>query len=167
MRTDGFGITQSTRLPGARKMGTKKRIIGPRSGFLKDDYARILASIITIFIAATGFSVYHYTHASINIRDATTDTILMISTTVDCSKAQSYADRLICHDPELAYDENRIEETLSTAKADAQSQDDFRLSVADDWGSRETCRNKPCLIAWYARENSWIERVKDTGQVGY
>lgn len=75
----------------------------------------------------------------------------VISPSFDCNKARSTAEALICADSELAEMDVHIAYLHGKAKAAAADKKDFasRTTGALTWRDKN-CREKACLVSWYA-----------------
>jgi len=74
-------------------------------------------------------------------------------TSFDCSKARSYAEKLICQDPELAQHDRELADELAKAKLAASDQTALKAHARQAWNYRETaCQDRECLIRWYVDE---------------
>jgi hypothetical protein len=78
----------------------------------------------------------------------------------DCAKARSRTEKLICADPELAQldrDLGRLNVRARTLSPDPVA---FRRAGDVEWKRRETeCRDKACLLAWYAQRRAQLQAV--------
>lgn len=78
----------------------------------------------------------------------------------DCAKARSRSERLICSDEELAALDRDTGRLHARARAAARDPAAFRRQNDAEWKQREaTCRDKPCLLAWYSRRRSQLQQV--------
>lgn len=74
-------------------------------------------------------------------------------TSFDCNKARSYAEKLICQDPELAQYDRELADEFAKAKLAANDQTALKTHARQAWNYRETaCRDRECLIRWYVDE---------------
>jgi hypothetical protein len=84
----------------------------------------------------------------------------------DCSKAQSDAEHIICSDPELAADDVELASIYAKAKAAARDEAAFRERTRAEWTYREqTCRDRECLVRWYADQKAALLQIAGTGNV--
>ena len=79
----------------------------------------------------------------------------VISPSFNCSKARSTAETLICADSELAEMDVHIAYLQGKAKAASADKKEFtsRVTGALTWRDRN-CRDKGCLLSWYAERES-------------
>ena len=78
----------------------------------------------------------------------------------DCAKARSRAERMICSDPELAQLDRDTGRLHARAKAAARDQAAFKRQNDREWKQRETdCRDKACLLAWYAHRREQLQET--------
>lgn len=69
----------------------------------------------------------------------------------DCAKARSFAERTICADAELARLDRDLGRLHVSAKRAADDPAAFRRQNDAEWRRRErTCRDRSCLMRWYA-----------------
>jgi uncharacterized protein len=69
----------------------------------------------------------------------------------DCAKARSFAERNICSDPELARLDRELGRLYARAKRAAVDPAAFQRQSDAQWRRRErTCRDRSCLVRWYA-----------------
>jgi hypothetical protein len=75
----------------------------------------------------------------------------------DCSKARSRSERLICADPQLAQLDRELGRLHAQAKAAAPDAKDFKRRSDAEWKRREQgCRDRACLLAWYAQRRTQL-----------
>ena len=78
----------------------------------------------------------------------------------DCAKARSRSERLICADPQLAALDRDTGRLHARAKAAARNPAAFRRQNDAEWKQREAqCRDKACLLAWYAHRRAQLQQV--------
>ena len=91
---------------------------------------------------------------------------LLQQTSFDCTKAQSIPEYLICHDPDLAAADRELEQIYEQAKTSAHDQDAFKERIRKQWNYREkNCRDKACLLSWYAYQKDVLSKIAQTGDV--
>lgn len=84
----------------------------------------------------------------------------------DCAKAHSTSEMLICGDPELAAADRDLAIVYTRAKAAATDQAAFKERVRQQWNYRErTCRDKDCVVRWYADQKAALTQIAETGKV--
>ncbi|AJW45538.1 hypothetical protein TK49_13010 [Ralstonia mannitolilytica] len=89
-----------------------------------------------------------------------------LTTSFDCSKARSDAERLICSDPVLASNDVELAKIFVRAKAAAIDQTAFRERVRQQWNYREqNCHDRECLVRWYADQKTVLTQISQTGKV--
>ncbi|CBJ39484.1 conserved exported protein of unknown function [Ralstonia solanacearum CMR15] len=89
-----------------------------------------------------------------------------LTTSFDCSKAKSDAERLICSDPVLAANDVELAKIFVRAKAAATDQAAFRERVRQQWNYREqNCHERECLVRWYADQKTVLTQISQTGKV--
>lgn len=78
----------------------------------------------------------------------------------DCAKARSRSERLICGDTELAALDRDTGRLHARAKAATGNSAAFRRQNDAAWKQREArCRDKACLVAWYAQRRAQLQQV--------
>jgi outer membrane biosynthesis protein TonB len=78
----------------------------------------------------------------------------------DCAKARSRAERIICGDRELAQLDRDTGRLHARAKAAARDQAAFKRQNDREWKQREeVCRDKACLLAWYAHRREQLQET--------
>lgn len=76
----------------------------------------------------------------------------------DCARARSAPERLICADPELSRLDRELGRLYAQARAAAPNATTFRRQQDVEWRRREaTCRDKACLLRWYAERRTQLE----------
>lgn len=71
-----------------------------------------------------------------------------LTTSFDCSKARSDAERIICTGPELATNDVELASIFAKAKASVADQSAFRERTRQQWNYREqNCHDRSC---WFA-----------------
>jgi hypothetical protein len=79
------------------------------------------------------------------------------SPSFDCMKARSYAERTICADSELAHLDRDLGRLYARAKRAADDPAAFRRHSDAEWSRREkTCRDRDCLVRWYAERRQQL-----------
>ncbi|MEO7391756.1 MAG: hypothetical protein ABIU58_06250 [Ramlibacter sp.] len=75
----------------------------------------------------------------------------------DCARASSRTERLICSDAELAQLDRKLGQLHARARHDSADPAAFRRRSEDEWRRREsTCRDKECLLDWYAERREQL-----------
>ena len=78
----------------------------------------------------------------------------------DCAKARSRVEKLICSDAELARLDRELGRLYARAKAAAIDGAAFGRQTREEWHRREaTCRDRECLLRWYAYRHEQLMRV--------
>lgn len=87
-------------------------------------------------------------------------------TSFDCSKAHSIPEYLICHDSELAASDRELATLYEQAHGAATDKAGFSDHIRKQWNYREkNCRDKSCLVAWYAQQKDALTKIAQTGDV--
>jgi uncharacterized protein YecT (DUF1311 family) len=87
-------------------------------------------------------------------------------TSFDCSKAKSIPEYLICHDPDLAAADRDLAAVYQQAKDSVVDKAAFANRARKQWNFREkNCRDKECLISWYAYQKRVLTKIAQTGDV--
>lgn len=82
------------------------------------------------------------------------------------TKAKSIPEYLICHDPELAASDRELAGLFQQAKSAAQDPTAFAERARRQWNFREkNCRDKNCLVTWYAYQKNVLTKIAQTGDV--
>ncbi|MEO5672416.1 MAG: hypothetical protein ABIR26_17145 [Ramlibacter sp.] len=80
----------------------------------------------------------------------------------DCSRARSRAERLICSDPELAQLDRDLGRLHSRVRDEVADPAGFRRRSEEQWRVRESvCRDKECLLDWYAERREQLLDERD------
>jgi hypothetical protein len=80
----------------------------------------------------------------------------------DCAMARSTTERLICGDPDLARQDRELGRLYARAKAAAPDAAAFWRENNVEWKAREaTCRDRDCLVAWYAQRRAQLTAALD------
>ena len=78
----------------------------------------------------------------------------------DCAKARSMVEKMICSDAELARLDRELGRVYARAKNAATDSAAFRRHNSEEWHRREaTCRDRECLLRWYANRYDQLMRV--------
>ncbi len=78
----------------------------------------------------------------------------------DCKKAKSASEILICGDPELSRLDSELANIYRQAKSNSLDAGEFKDQTTAAWKWREAnCRDKACLLAWYARRKDALLKV--------
>ena len=78
----------------------------------------------------------------------------------DCAKARSRVEKLICSDAELARLDRELGRLYARAKNAAADGAAFRRQNSEAWRTREaTCRDRGCLLRWYATRHDQLMNV--------
>lgn len=81
----------------------------------------------------------------------------------NCAKARSKPEHLICSDAELASLDHELGILYSRAKYVAPDKVAFSRENQIEWQRREnTCRDKACLVDWYATRRAQLQKTIDT-----
>jgi len=73
----------------------------------------------------------------------------------ECAKARSVPERLICGDAQLAQLDRELGSLYARAKSGARDPAAFKRLSDEEWLQREqTCRDRQCLLAWYAHRRA-------------
>lgn len=87
-------------------------------------------------------------------------------TSFDCTKARSIPEYLICHDPDLAAADRDLATVYLQAKGAVTDKAAFTERVRKQWNFREkNCRDKECLVSWYAYQKRILTKIAQTGDV--
>ncbi|QBL79450.1 hypothetical protein EYA88_16115 [Burkholderia pseudomallei] len=87
-------------------------------------------------------------------------------TSFDCSKVGSIPEYLICHDPELAASDRELANIYQQAKDAVPDKAAFAARTRRQWNFRQrNCRDKPCLVSWYAYQKETLTKIAQTGDV--
>lgn len=71
----------------------------------------------------------------------------------DCSKARSWPEKMICSDPILSIEDERLGKIYQLAKKKTGNSKEFKALVKKNWQEREACTSKFCIEDWYERAN--------------
>ena len=84
----------------------------------------------------------------------------------DCGKARSFAEKMICSDAELAQLDRELVRMYARAKSAAVDRAAFQRHSDQEWRRRESmCRDRNCLLRWYAlRRNQLMNVTEGRGQ---
>ncbi|MEJ6021081.1 lysozyme inhibitor LprI family protein [Ramlibacter sp. PS4R-6] len=75
----------------------------------------------------------------------------------DCTRALSRTERLICADAQLSQLDSELGRLYAQAKAGAPDMGDFRRRSDAEWQRREqSCRDRGCLVDWYATRRAQL-----------
>jgi hypothetical protein len=89
-----------------------------------------------------------------------------LTTSFDCSKARSDAERIICTDPELATNDVELASIFAKAKASVADQSAFRERTRQQWNYREqNCHDRSCLVRWYVDQKTALRQIAQSGRV--
>ena len=78
----------------------------------------------------------------------------------DCTKARSVPEKMICSDAELARLDRDLARIYRRAGKLASDRAAFRRQTNQEWRIRETtCRDRECLLRWYARRKDQLVSV--------
>jgi hypothetical protein len=87
-------------------------------------------------------------------------------TSFDCTAPNSIPKKLICQDRDLAASDIELAAVLQQAKAAALDPGALADLVAGQMAEREkSCRDKPCLTLWFARQMTSLNQIAQTGYV--
>jgi hypothetical protein len=80
-----------------------------------------------------------------------------VSPSFDCAKARSITERLICADPELSRLDRDLGRLYARAREASPNPAAFRRDSDAQWALRErTCRDRECLVRWYAQRREQL-----------
>lgn len=80
-----------------------------------------------------------------------------VSPSFDCDKARSTPEKLICADPELSRLDRDLGRLYARARQAAPDPAAFRRHSDAQWFQRErTCRDRDCLLRWYAQRREQL-----------
>lgn len=75
----------------------------------------------------------------------------------DCGKARSIPEKLICGDPELARLDRELGQVYARARDAATDRAAFQRVSDREWRRREAeCRDRACLLDWYAQRRAQL-----------
>ncbi|MBF3850967.1 hypothetical protein ISG21_36550, partial [Burkholderia pseudomallei] len=78
----------------------------------------------------------------------------------------SIPEYLICHDPELAASDRELANIYQQAKDAVPDKAAFAARTRRQWNFRQrNCRDKPCLVSWYAYQKETLTKIAQTGDV--
>ncbi|ABM40137.1 hypothetical protein Pnap_4726 (plasmid) [Polaromonas naphthalenivorans CJ2] len=78
----------------------------------------------------------------------------------DCAKARSMPEKMICSDAELARLDRELGRVYARAKSAAADGAAFGRQNSEEWRRREaTCRDRECLLRWYANRHDQLMHV--------
>lgn len=80
----------------------------------------------------------------------------------DCRRARSIPEKMICADAELSRLDRELGRVYASARNAAPDQAAFRRQQNREWVRREsTCRDRDCLLRWYAERRIQLMREID------
>ncbi|KQT13030.1 lysozyme inhibitor LprI family protein [Ramlibacter sp. Leaf400] len=86
-----------------------------------------------------------------------------VSPSFDCAKARSTTERLICADPELSRQDRDLGRLFARAQAASPDPRAFRRASDAEWFRREReCRDRECLLRWYAQRREQLTAALNT-----
>lgn len=81
----------------------------------------------------------------------------------NCAKARSVPEKIICSDAELARLDRELGRVHAQARHAASDSAAFRRQNNEEWRWREqTCRDRECLLDWYAQRYEQLVKVIET-----
>ncbi|WP_325001182.1 hypothetical protein [Ramlibacter sp.] len=81
-----------------------------------------------------------------------------VAPSFDCTRARSTSEKLICSDAQLARLDRELGRLHARAKAAASDPAAFKRAGDAEWLRREReCRDRECLLAWYAKRREQLE----------
>ena len=90
-----------------------------------------------------------------------------VAPSFDCAKARSTSEKMICADPELSRldrDLGRLHARASSAAPDPAA---FKRQSDAQWFQRErTCRDRDCLLRWYAQRREQLTAYVTENEAG-
>ncbi len=96
---------------------------------------------------------------SVPVRPQNADRMLRPS--FDCANARSRSERMICSDVELARLDRELGRVYARAKKSTSDRAAFRRQHEQEWRLREsTCRDRDCLLRWYARRHQQLTQIE-------
>jgi hypothetical protein len=82
----------------------------------------------------------------------------------DCAKAISVPEQLICHDKDMSSADRELATLRQRTRSVIDDPVAFRRYVVSMWRYRQaTCRDRDCLLKWYANEREMLEGVIRAG----
>ncbi|WFQ80514.1 MULTISPECIES: lysozyme inhibitor LprI family protein [Xenorhabdus] len=82
------------------------------------------------------------------------------STSFDCTKATSKAEKLICSTPALSQADDTLYVDYLQAKVVTGNSNDFKKLVKQNWKLREkNCETEECLLGWYKRSTELYRQI--------
>ena len=82
----------------------------------------------------------------------------------DCRRARSVPEKMICSDTELARIDRELGRVYARARMATSDRAAFRHRQDQEWLRREaTCRDRDCLLRWYAQRRDQLMREMDGG----
>ena len=90
-----------------------------------------------------------------------------LSPSFDCRKARSVPEKIICSDTELAQLDRELGRVYARARHATPNPASFRQRQNEEWLKREaTCRDRECLLRWYAHRRDQLMREIEGRAVG-
>nr|WP_258393630.1 hypothetical protein [Burkholderia multivorans] len=94
------------------------------------------------------------------------DGVALQQTSFDCGRAKSIPEYLICHDPDLAAADRDLAVVYQRARDAVIDKGAFSERTRKQWNFREkNCRDKECLMSWYAYQKRVLTKIAQTGDV--
>jgi len=81
------------------------------------------------------------------------------ATSFNCAKATSANEVTICSDRELSAIDDHLAVLFRAARAVAPDAAAFKKETNYEWRKRQQCPDRDCLLAWYQRRSSQLEKV--------
>lgn len=86
-------------------------------------------------------------------------TVYSYGASFDCSKARSWPEKMICSDPILSIEDERLSKIYQLAKKKTGNSKEFKALVKKNWQERERCTSKVCIEDWYVRVGEEYKRI--------
>lgn len=81
----------------------------------------------------------------------------------DCTKARSYAEKLICSTPDLSRADEDLGRIYREARRRTGNSSAFKGLAEDLWKKRERCRDEACVRLWYQGARAAYESILSSG----
>lgn len=79
----------------------------------------------------------------------------------DCTKARSYAEKLICSNFTLSAADEALAKIYKEAKRTTKNSKEFRALIKKNWHEREKCKTEQCVFDWYQRVSQQYQKIAD------
>src|SRR5690348_10352800 len=68
----------------------------------------------------------------------------------DCATAKTYADKLVCKDPQLSAMDDKLDVYYRKVEATTPDKDAFKNNMIAAWLDRDArCHDRACVVQWY------------------